>query len=89
MSGRVSKYEISLKKKQRRPRFSFVFTPFHGSWLNQIEIWFSILTAQCRRGRSFHSVTVLANAIRRYAKRWNEELAKSFNWTYTGRVLHA
>ncbi len=74
---------------KRHPRFSFVFTPFHGSWLNQVEIWFSILTTHWLKHRSFHNVTILANAIRRYAKRWNLKLAKPFNWTYTGRVLHA
>jgi len=73
----------------RYPRFSFVFTPFHGSWLNQVELWFSILSRKCLRGRSFTSVRKLANAIYRFADRWNRELAKPFEWTYTGKVLHA
>lgn len=71
------------------PRFSFVFTPTHGSWLNQVEIWFSILTSQCLKQRSFASTRKLANAIMRYVKRWNEESAHPFHWTYTGKVLHA
>ena len=71
------------------PRFSFVFTPKHGSWLNQVEIWFSILTSQCLKNRSFTSTRKLANAIMRWVKRWNEELAHPFQWTFTGKVLHA
>jgi transposase len=70
-------------------RVRFVFTPFHGSWLNQVEIWFSILTSKCLKGRPFSSVAELAAAIRRFATRWNTELARPFEWTYTGRVLHA
>jgi transposase len=70
-------------------RVAFVFTPFHGSWLNQVEIWFSILTSKCLRGRPFGSVGELATAILRFAKRWNRELARPFEWTYTGKVLHA
>lgn len=70
-------------------RVAFVFTPFHGSWLNQVEIWFSILTSKCLKGRPFSSVDELAAAILRFAKRWNHELAHPFEWTYSGKVLHA
>jgi transposase len=73
----------------RHARFSFVFTPYHGSWLNQVEIWFSILTAKCLKQRAFTSVRKLANAILRFAKRWNRELARPFEWTYSGKVMHA
>lgn len=71
------------------PRVSFVFTPFHGSWLNQVEIWFSILTSKCLKGRAFNSVEELALAICRFADHWNDEMAHAFEWTYTGKVLHA
>lgn len=71
------------------PRVSFVFTPFHGSWLNQVEIWFSILTSKCLRGRAFASVAELTAAIRRFADHWNHDMAHAFEWTYTGKVLHA
>ena len=70
-------------------RVSFVFTPFHGSWLNQVEIWFGILTTKCLRHASFASVRELARAILRFAAYWNEHMAKPFEWTYTGRVLAA
>ena len=73
----------------RHPRFSFVFTPYHGSWLNQVEIWFCILTRKCLRHRSFDSVRALAGAINRFVRRWNATMARPFAWTYTGKVLHA
>lgn len=73
----------------RHPRVSFVFTPYHGSWLNQVEIWFSILTAKCLRHRSFENVRALAHAIRRFASEWNRRMAKPFEWTYSGKVLAA
>ncbi len=70
-------------------RARFVYTPFHGSWLNQVEIWFGIITRQCLRGRSFESTRALAVAIRAYVRRWNREQARPFEWTYSGRVLAA
>lgn len=74
---------------KRHPRFQFVFTPYHGSWLNQVEIWFSILSRKCLRGASFDAPRKLAAAVYRFVKRWNRKLAKPFEWTYTGRVLQA
>jgi transposase len=71
------------------PRASFVFTPFHGSWLNQVEIWFSILSNKCLKNRPFAGVRQLAAAVKKFAIRWNRELAHPFEWTYTGKVLHA
>ncbi len=73
----------------RHHRVTFVFTPFHGSWLNQVEIWFGILTSKCLRSRAFANVTELAAAITRFAAQWNREMAHAFEWTYTGKVLHA
>lgn len=69
-------------------RFRFVFTPKHGSWLNQIEIWFGILSRCALRHRSFDTVAKLANAIYRFARHWNDN-AQPFEWTYTGKVLRA
>ena len=71
------------------PRVRFVFTPKHGSWLNQVEIWFGILTSKAIRHRSFDGPRALESAIYRFAWHWNKELARPFEWTYTGRVLAA
>jgi transposase len=74
---------------QRHPRVSFVFTPFHGSWLNQVEIWFGILTRKALRGRSFDSLSKLEDIIHAFTTYWNEREARPFAWTYTGRPLVA
>jgi transposase len=73
----------------KHPRVRFVFTPKHGSWLNQVEIWFSILTSKALRYRSFDSLRDLERAIYRFARHWNDRLARPFEWTYTGKVLKA
>lgn len=73
----------------KHPRVRFVFTPKHGSWLNQIEIWFGILTRSALRHASFDGVAALARAINRFTKHWNEVSGHPFEWTYTGKVLKA
>jgi transposase len=73
----------------QHPRVRFVFTPKHGSWLNQVEIWFGILTSQALRHCSFANVADLTRAIYRFARHWNDALAHPFEWTYTGKVLNA
>ena len=67
----------------------FVFTPTHGSWLNQVEIWFGILTRSALRHRSFANVRELAAAIYKFGKHWNNLLRRPLEWTYSGRVLQA
>lgn len=67
----------------------FVFTPKHCSWLNQIEIWFSILARRVLKRSSFKSTTEANETIRAFIKYFNEILAKPFKWTYTGRALAA
>ena len=66
-----------------------MFIPKHGSWLNQVAIWFGILTRSAVRHRSFACVVHLARAIYAYARHWNDALAEPFEWTYTGKVLRA
>ena len=48
---------------KKHPRLRFHFTPTHASWLNQVEIWFSILSDQSLRGASFTSVKMLIQHI--------------------------
>jgi transposase len=66
----------------RNPHVHFHFTPVGSSWLNQIEIWFSILTRQSIRRGTFSSVNVLIKQIRDYINSWNQG-AKPFTWTAT------
>lgn len=71
-------------------RIRVVYTPRHCSWLNQIEIWFSILTRQLLNRRySFKSVTELEEKIAQYIEYYNKHLAKPFKWTYAGKLLQA
>ena len=70
-------------------RLRFVYTPKHCSWLNQIEIWFSILVRKLLRRASFSSTDDLRERILAFIVYFNRTMAKPFKWTYTGRPLAA
>lgn len=70
-------------------RIRFVYTPKHTSWLNQIELWFSILVRKLLKRSSFKSVAELREKILRFIEYFNKTMAKPFKWTYTGRPLTA
>ena len=70
-------------------RIRFVYTPKHCSWLNQVEIWLSILTRKLLRRASFTSTDDLRDRIRAFIAYFNRTMAKPFAWTYTGRPLVA
>ena len=70
-------------------RIRFVYVPKHSSWLNQIEIWFSILVRRLLKRASFTSVDDLKQCILDFINYFNQVLAKPFKWTYTGRPLQA
>ena len=63
------------------------FTPTYSSWLNQIEIWFNILTKDVVKGGIWNSSEQLANQLMEYVVTYNETRAKPFQWTYTGEPL--
>lgn len=66
-------------------RACFIYTPKHCSWLNQIEIWFGILSGKLLRGGNFLSGPNLQEQIERFIVYFNEVLAKPFKWTYNGK----
>jgi transposase len=68
-------------------RIRFVYTPKHSSWLNQVEIWFSILVRRVIRRGSFTSKADLRTKILNFIAYFNKVLAKPFQWTFTGQVL--
>jgi len=70
-------------------RIRFVYTPKHASWLNQIEIWFSILVRRLLNRGSFKSVAALRERILEFISYFNSTMAKPFKWTYKGRPLVA
>ena len=64
---------------KRHPLVHFHFTPTYSSWLNQVEIWFSILSRQALRGASFTSPAQLRQAIDNFVAAYNEKAAP-FEW---------
>lgn len=70
-------------------RIRFVYTPKHCSWLNQVEIWFSILARKLLNRGTFSSADDLRLKINRFILYFNENLAKPFKWTYEGKALQA
>jgi hypothetical protein len=70
-------------------RIRFVYTPKHCSWLNQVELWFSILVRRLLKRGSFASVEELEARVLAFIDYFNRVLAKPFKWTYTGRPLAA
>ena len=68
------------------PDVEFHFTPSHGSWLNQIELWFSILYRRALQRGDFASKEDLASKLVEFIEEYNKE-AKPFAWTYRGRPL--
>jgi transposase len=66
----------------RRPRIHLHFTPTSASWMNQVELWFSLLTTQAVRRESFKSARALLNRVYAFIQVWNEN-AKPFRWTKT------
>lgn len=70
-------------------RIRFVYTPKHTSWLNQAEIWFSILVRKLLKRASFISVEALRQRILDFIDYFNKTMAKPFKWTYQGKPLVA
>jgi transposase len=73
------------------PSHSIVFhyTPIHASWMNQVEIWFSILVRKLLRRASFASINDLKAKVMAFVEYFNQTMAKPFKWTYRGRALNA
>ncbi len=65
----------------------FHYTPKHSSWLNQIEIWLSILVRKLLKRGSFTSVEVLQARVFAFIEYYNRTMAKPFKWTYQGKAL--
>lgn len=65
-----------------RPRYRIHFTPTYASWLNQVEIWFNIITQKAIRRGSFTSVSDLVARIETFRDRYNPQ-ARPFVWTAT------
>ena len=73
--------------RQPDHRITFHFTPKHASWLNQVEIWFSILMRKLLRRGNFATKKDLRTKIEQFITYFNATMAKPFRWTYAGKPL--
>ena len=71
-----------------RPRFHIHYTPTYSSWLNQVEIWFNIITQRAIRRGTFRSVRDLVAKIDRYVQHYNRR-CHPFVWTATADSILA
>jgi hypothetical protein len=68
-------------------RIVFHYTPNHASWMNQVEIWFSILARKLLKRGNFTSVENLIAKVLAFIDYYNRTMAKPFKWTYKGKAL--
>jgi transposase len=71
----------------QRPKITLHWLPYHGSWLNQVESWFSILSRKCLRRASVGSPREWRSVLHRFLDTWNAHFAHPFQWTYPGQPL--
>jgi len=65
----------------------FHFTPIHGSWLNQVELFFSVLSRRLLRRGVFVSMQEFAERLQAWLEKYNRRYAHPYQWTYTGQPL--
>jgi len=94
--GAKSKRGILKSMRSRRAflaeeshQIRFQYTPRHCSWMNQVEIWFSILARRVIKRGNFVSKEDLRSKLLAFIDYFNATLAKPFRWTYAGRPLTA
>lgn len=70
-------------------KLAFHYTPLHASWVNQVEVFFSLLQKAVLRWGSFRSVAELEAAIAGFIQSWNDGEGHPFQWTFRGYPLQA
>ena len=68
-------------------RIRFAYTPKHSSWLNQVEIWFSVLVRKLLRRSSFKSLEDLRGKILEFIAYFNRTMSRPIKWLYSPRPL--
>jgi hypothetical protein len=63
------------------------FTPVHGSWLNQVELFFSVLARRFLRRRVFTSMSDFEERLQAWLEKYNSKQAHAYKWTYAGKPL--
>lgn len=74
---------------QPEHRIVFHYTPKHASWMNQVEIWFSILVRKVLKRGNFTSIEDLKAKVLAFIDYYQRTMAKPFKWTYKGKALSA
>lgn len=85
----VHKHKDVMEWISSKPRMTMHFTPTYSSWLNQVEIWFNILSKDVLKGAVWQSKEQLASQIIQYVETYNKERAKPFVWTYDGKIKNS
>jgi transposase len=67
--------------------YRFVYTPKHGSWLNQVELWFSVLVRRFLKRGDFGSAAEFEQRLTTYLDTYNADEKHPYRWTYTGQPL--
>jgi len=84
-SGILESMETRAEFLSREDNFIvFHYTPRHCSWMNQIEVWFSILARKLLRTGSFKSTEELKQRIMDFIEYFNATMAKPFKWMFQG-----
>ena len=74
---------LSAPKRKIR----FVYVPKHSSWLNQVEIWFSVVVRRVLKRGNFPSLESLRQCLLDFIDYFNRTMAKPYRWTFTGQPL--
>lgn len=86
-NGSAHRGQRSIERLQRSwPNLILVHLPLHASWLNQIEIFFSILQRKLLEPNHFESLAQLARTLNEFERHWNE-IAQPFEWNFTHHDL--
>lgn len=83
------KHKDVKKWLKRKRKITMHYTPTYSSWLNQIEIWFNIMSRDVLKGGIWKSKKQLVDQLMKYIKTYNTERAMPFNWTYDGTAKTA
>jgi transposase len=76
------------RMRQTWPTATLVHLPVHASWLNQVEIYFSVLQRKAISPNDFRDLNDLADRVLAFQHRFNATAAP-FDWTYTRTDLNA
>jgi len=79
----------STFNERHNNKFELHYTPLHASWVNQVEIFFSIIQKRCLKWASFSSTEELQEKVMTFIQRWNEKDGHPFNWTFRGYPMQS